>query len=190
MTARILFTGAFALLFTFAGTTAECQVAGNTAQGDTAQAPPEQVIVQREAISIINPEKYQIPLQLTPSNFATVVSPRHGVIDDLNIKPGSTLTPQSEIFRLKNEAEVLMLKKAEAKVALQQLKIDQAKQTKEAGLIAVAEAELKVANIDLELAQFQLETSCSPHGEPSDCLSCVCGRRGVCHRQPKNCRLG
>jgi len=154
MTARILVTGAVALLFTFAGTTAESQVAGD-AQGDA--APAEQVIVQREAISIINPEKYQIPLQLKPSNFVTVVSPRHGIIDDLNIKPGSTLTPQSEVFRLKNEAEVLMLKKAEAKVALQQLKLDQAKQAKEAGLIAVAEAELKVANIDLELSQFRLE---------------------------------
>jgi membrane fusion protein, multidrug efflux system len=157
MTARILFVALATLMLTVVGIPTEAQTPSRTEEGDPAQAPPEQVIVEREAINVINPEKYQIPLQLKPSQFVTVVSPRHGVIDDLNIKPGSTLTPQSEIFRLKNEAEALLVKRAEATVALQQLKLEQSKRTKEADQITVAEAELKVANVELELAKFHLE---------------------------------
>ncbi|MBD3675283.1 MAG: hypothetical protein HUJ26_17345 [Planctomycetaceae bacterium] len=129
-----------------------------TAQ-ETNEEPPEQVIVERETLTTIDAAKYQIPIQLRPSKFVTVVSPRNGVIDSLSLKTGDTLTSQSELFHLENGLEALQVKRAEAQVELQQLKLDQAKKANDAEAVALAELELKVASTDLEIANARLEAT-------------------------------
>jgi len=151
----VCFLAALSVSESVAAQTPRAQTASGTEAAE--DASPEQVIVQREAVTIIDPLKYQVPLRLLPSRFVTVVSPRDGVIDALNAQPGGELTPQSELFRLESEAESLHVKHAESLVELHQLKLAQAKKKDDAEAVALAEAELKVANVALELANYKLE---------------------------------
>lgn len=125
--------------------------------GEAQPEEAEEVIVEREALSTIDPGKYQIPLQLRPSKYVTVVAPRNGVIDSLGLKTGDTLTSQSELFHLENELEALQVQRAETQVELHKLKLEQAKQAKATDAVALAELELKVATTDLQIAQAKLE---------------------------------
>lgn len=127
-----------------------------TAQEPTPQGP-EQVIVEREAMKLIDPEVYQVPLKLLPSNFISVVSPATGMISALPVKAGDQLSAQTELFRLQDKTQELQVKRAEAKVELQQLLLDQAKKKGDADAQAVAAAELKVADLELQIATAQLE---------------------------------
>lgn len=135
---------------------------------DNAQQAPEQVIIEREAMKLIDPEVYQIPLQLIPSDFITVVSPATGVIADIPVKPGDQLIAQSELFHLQDNAQELQVKRAEAQLALQQLRFDQAKKKGDADAQAVAAAEVKVAEVELQIANAQLEKTIVRTIEPSE----------------------
>lgn len=123
----------------------------------TESPAPEQVIVEREAMKLIDPQVYQVPLQLLPSRFITVVSPATGVISQLSVKPGDQLSAQAELFRLKNDIQELQVKQAEAEVAAKQARLAQAGKGGDTDARAVAEAELKVAEVGLQIANARLE---------------------------------
>ena len=122
------------------------------------EAPaPERVIIERDAMKLIDPKVYQVPLRLVPSKFITVVSPATGVISNFAVKPGDRLSAQAELFSLENSVQELQVQQAQAEVEAKKARLAQAKRGADADAKAIAEAELKVAELGLQIAKARLE---------------------------------
>jgi hypothetical protein len=144
------------------------QSQGSQNEEETETPAPEQVIVEREAMKLIDPKVYQVPLQLRPSSFITVVSPATGVISNFSVKPGDKLSAQTELFRLEDDIQELQVRQAEADVAAKQARLAQAKKSGDAEAQAVAQAELKVAEVGLQIANAHLEKTIVRNQEPAE----------------------
>lgn len=137
------------------GSTLSAQATTTGAQPATAE--PEQVVIERQALQPIAPSHYHVPLRLVPARFITLIAPREGILTHVNHKAGDTALAGAVVFQLDQRPETIIRDRAAAEVAVRQLKIEQAKKKGDADAQALAEAELKVAQLDLNLATLRLE---------------------------------
>lgn len=116
-------------------------------------AETQTVSIQREAITLIHPRDYYVPLNLKPVRSLKVASPVDGIVHSVDVKPGDTPTSKAVLIRLDPSIPQAEVKRAEA--ALELAKQEQKNATGKNATIAkakidLAEADLKIANIRLE----------------------------------------
>jgi len=133
-----------------------------------AEPAPERVIIERATLNLIDPKVYQVPLRLLPSNYITVVSPATGVISSFSVRPGDRLSAQSELFRLDNEIPELQVQQAQAEVEARKARLAQAKRGADADAKLAAEAELKAAEVGLQIAKARLEKTIIRTEQPTE----------------------
>lgn len=124
-----------------------------SAQDETDQ--PAGVVIERATLTLTPPEKYSIALKLQPVRSLPLVAPTDGIVSDVFVKAGDSVRGQSELIRLDSQEFSLALKTAQARVELAKLELVQ--QSKVADGKAIAEAKLKVAQSELDLAQFRVD---------------------------------
>ena len=159
---RIVLVGACAAAFgvSLVGLRAIGQEAKSEPKGALpVAAAGDQVIVKREASTIIDPRKYRVSLAVEPLTTITLTAPFDGIVKQAAGKSNGKVQSQSEIVRLDTTVPKLIVARAEAayKVAMSEQKLaadkDEAHQ-------ALAHAKLDVAKAEVELAKHSLD-SCS-----------------------------
>ena len=122
--------------------------------GSSRDADPLQVVIEREPLRIRAPESFKASLHLKPVKSILLAAQVDGVVGDVHVKMGQDVQAQELVVRLDSRDRQLELDRAQA--ALEAAKISQraAGGGTEGELAA---AQLKVANIDVELAQYRVD---------------------------------
>lgn len=126
--------------------------AAETGEAKPIASPGDQIVIKREGVQLIDPQKYRINFSLVPKSRVELVAPADGVIRSITQKPGAKVAGQSEILRLENTRAKLQLDRAKAlfKVAtLEQKSGDGSESAK-----AISDARLEAAKAELDLAQL------------------------------------
>lgn len=125
----------------------------------SAQAPattgdePQTAFIEREAISLRHPRDYYVPLNLKPIRDLSVAAPIDGIVHAVDVKPGDKSTARAVLIRLDSAIPQAEVNRAQA--ALDLAREEQKTATGKTAAVAkanvaLAEAELKIANIRLE----------------------------------------
>jgi len=126
------------------------------AQANNPAEQANQAVIKRQPIVLVNPREFQIPIQLEPSKSLQLISSRDGVVRKISVKPGDEVQAQTEVIRLENLEERLMLDKATALYKAAQIKLKQAEGENAKEL---AEAMFDAAKADLDLAKYRYDNS-------------------------------
>ena len=137
------------------------QVVPRPAGANSASAAPEsaaeQVVIQREALQLTDPDAYRVPLYLVPVKSLELTTLTDGVVSSVLVKPGQKVTVQAEAVRL-NPAELqLLVDRAEANYRAAQVEARIAGGKNDQDLKDLAGAKLDAAKADLDLAKLRLE---------------------------------
>lgn len=142
-------------------------IAGSAYQGQTepaaagaAKAPgqgDDDVVIKREALKILDPQAYKVPLQLTSVKKLELIAPADGHIRAVSVKPGQKVSKETETFRLDDSRLSLVLRRAKANLQAAKIEKKLAQAKNDADLSALAEAKLEAAQADLELAQLEVD---------------------------------
>lgn len=113
-------------------------------------AQGDQVLVKREAVNLIDPEKYRVNLSLQPYQSVVLSAPYDAVVRQVPEKINAKIKPQTEVVRMENTVQKLQLQRAQAEFKLATL---EQKAAKDEDQKAVASAKLESAKAQLDLAQ-------------------------------------
>lgn len=127
---------------------------GTAAEGTQKSASPvQQVIVRREAVQLLPPEGYRVRLALQASKAIDLVAPVDGMVRVISARQGDSVREKTEVIRLDDTRQQLVVKRAEARLKGAQLE----KQQADAAKSALAEAHLEEAQAELALATYDAE---------------------------------
>ncbi len=118
-----------------------------------------QVVIQREALRLIDPKKYQIAIQLEPLRGVQVKAEVDGVVRSVNFKPGQRAEAKTELISIRNTRQKLELDRATAHLRLAQVELKQAAAKNDRAAVELAQAKVEAAKADAELAKFDLEST-------------------------------
>ena len=121
-------------------------------------ANPNQVAakVERAALYLTPPDRYQVPNLLEPLRKVVVMAPADGVLKSLAVPVGATVKEGQEIGRLDTAPAMAHLKIAMANVKEMEAGLGDVKE-KNSGAYLVAEAHLEAARARAELAQMEVD---------------------------------
>ncbi len=127
-----------------------------------AQEEPSQVVIKREAVRLISPDQFQIPLSLSAEKKVRIQSRVEGVVQNVRVQPGGKVSNQEELLKIESAAAAKKLELARASLKLATMRRDRVKSEVQEGIkpasdLELAEAEVAVAQAQLELAQMNLE---------------------------------
>lgn len=117
------------------------------------------VTIKREALTLTDPAKYNVPLKTVPVKSVEITSPMEGYVRQVQIAPGDRVSAQAEALRMDDLRPRQLLERAQAnlRAAKIELKIAEAKRDEDQQALAkahvdAAQAELKIAEDELERA--------------------------------------
>ncbi len=131
--------------------------AGNTAA--PSKEDSSQVVIQRDAIRLLNPEFFQVPLRLEPIRSLQITAPVDGVIRSIHMKAGQKADLQAEAVRLDDTVPQLLMKRATANLKIAEIELVQAKAKSDATQTALAQAKLDAAKAESDLAKHRLDNT-------------------------------
>jgi RND family efflux transporter MFP subunit len=124
---------------------------------DSAADPSAQVVIQREAPKLIEPDAYQAPLYLEPRRTLALTPLVDGIVSAVLTKPGQKVTPQAEAIRLDPAELQLIVERAKANHRAAQIEAKIAGSKGDGDQRELAEAKLQAAKADLDLAELRLQ---------------------------------
>lgn len=124
------------------------------AQEQQVPTGPQPVIIQRRALELSSADRYRLPLQLRPVREVVLTAPFAGVINSVEVKPGSQAEAQFELAKIDNERLKLTRARAIASRDLAELQLRQATAAGEKNAIALAEAQAKVADAEIRISDY------------------------------------
>uniref|UniRef100_A0A7C4LQC0 HlyD family efflux transporter periplasmic adaptor subunit n=1 Tax=Schlesneria paludicola TaxID=360056 RepID=A0A7C4LQC0_9PLAN len=113
----------------------------------------DQVVVKRDAVRLLDPDKYRVPLFLEPHLTVTLSAPFDGVVKQVLFKPNSLVKAQSEVVRLENTVQNLTLQKAQAEYRAALIEQKEAEKRSE-NQQALAAARVEAAKAAVDLAKY------------------------------------
>ncbi|MCG6154581.1 efflux RND transporter periplasmic adaptor subunit [Rubinisphaera margarita] len=122
-----------------------------------AQPAATQLIIKREAIHPISPDKFRVPISLAPTRQLDIRSLNEGIVQNIRVQPGGKVSGQEEVLRIESAKAIKQLDRAKANLKVATIRRDLARgQTgpQAQANLDLAEAELDVAEADLDLAQL------------------------------------
>lgn len=131
--------------------------AGGAAKGQAPEQGNDDVVIKREALKIIDPQAYKVPLQLSASRKLELIAPADGQIRIVGVKPGQKVNKEAEAFRLDDSRLALLLRRAKANLQGAKIEKKLAQAKNDADQSALADAKLEAAQADLELAQLEVD---------------------------------
>ncbi|MCA8999079.1 MAG: hypothetical protein KDA80_18910, partial [Planctomycetaceae bacterium] len=97
-----------------------------TAWGQEDGEKPKEVVLERTALKIKDPQEYHVRMQLRPTREVTIAAPARGVVQLVPVKTGQSVRSQGELVRLKSEERLLEQKIASAEFKAAQIAHDKA----------------------------------------------------------------
>lgn len=119
----------------------------------------DHIAVKRDAARIIDAHKYRVPISMEAVQTVTLVAPFDATVKQVVAKTNAKVQAQSEIVRFDSTMQKLQLTRAQAALKLASLK--QKAAGKEESAAAIAQAELDVAKVDVEISQTILDQTSS-----------------------------
>lgn len=116
----------------------------------------ERVVIQREALRLIDPGSYQVPLKLEPVRRVHLAAPIGGVVQSVSREPGDEVLAQTEVVHLDDTEQGLLLKRAEANQRVAEIELRRARKQTDPDLMELAEARKQAADAEVELAKHRL----------------------------------
>ncbi|MDA0833074.1 MAG: HlyD family efflux transporter periplasmic adaptor subunit [Planctomycetota bacterium] len=113
----------------------------------------ERIIVQREAISLIDPRTYRIGFHLEPYRTLEIIAPQDGFIVGVQIKVNDRVESQYELIRFDDRTAKLHLDRAKAAQKIAQVRLKMAESNGDADSRDLAKAELELADAEFEIAK-------------------------------------
>ncbi|HUG90550.1 MAG TPA: HlyD family efflux transporter periplasmic adaptor subunit [Planctomycetaceae bacterium] len=158
---RVLFAGcAVALAAGGAWVGLRAQPPGRSADG-SAPAPDgaasAQVVIDREALRLIDPQTLHVPLQLAAVRAVELTAATDGFVQSVRIQSGQGMEAQEEALRLDGGEQQLLLERARAGVRVAEIEVRSARESGHASAVELAAARLDVAKADVDLANLRLE---------------------------------
>lgn len=120
---------------------------------DDADSGPEHAVIERMALELRDPREYQVPLHLDPVKSIELVARLDGVVNNVMVEPGESVTAQEEVVRMDSTIRQLEFERAQAAFHLAQLENAAAAESQSSD---VAAARLDVARLGLRLAEERL----------------------------------
>ena len=127
------------------------------AQPGTSTNKPQPIIIQREAVRLIDPSTFQIPLELRPARWIDIVAQVDGTVENVYVKSGESVDGQRATIRLGGKQQELVLQLAQARYRALSLELQQSKAKQEDLETKILEARLAAAQAEVDLAKFQHE---------------------------------
>ncbi|MBI5758613.1 MAG: HlyD family efflux transporter periplasmic adaptor subunit [Planctomycetales bacterium] len=126
----------------------------SSSKEDTApESAGQEVVIKREAITIVPPETYKVSLQLHPAKLLDMTAPLDGIVRSVTAQPGQKLAKEADPIRLDDSRPSLILRRAKAHVQAATIEKKMAQAKNDSDLVALADARLEAAQADFELAQ-------------------------------------
>jgi RND family efflux transporter MFP subunit len=119
--------------------------------------PEERVVIQREAMRLIDPKRYQIALALEPVRKLTIAAPIAGRVKSMLRKPGDKIINGTTVARLDDTEQALLVEQAEANLRVAEIELRRAKKQADTDIIQLSEARHDAAKAAHDLAKFRLE---------------------------------
>jgi multidrug efflux pump subunit AcrA (membrane-fusion protein) len=124
--------------------------------------PGDQVVVKREALRLLDPQRYRANLRLDAYQRVELTAPFDGVIRQVQTKPNAKVAVQVELMRLENTVQRLNLQKAQkmfqaADLELKNVSVKPGDGQDPEVATQIATARRDAAKLDVELAQFYLD---------------------------------
>ncbi len=122
------------------------------------------LIIKRDAVHLISPDQFRVPISLKPTRQLDVRALVEGIVQNVRVKTGAKVSAQEEVLRIESAKASKLLERAKANVKAVTLRRDlvktqvAAKEQPQAAL-DLAEAELDVAEVDLDLAQLNFDNT-------------------------------
>jgi RND family efflux transporter MFP subunit len=124
----------------------------------SAQATAEErVVIQREAMRLIDPKRYQVALVLEPVRKLTIAAPISGRIRSMLRQPGDKIISGTTVVRLDDTVQALLVKQSQANLKVAEIELRRAKKQSDTDLVDLAKAQHDSAKAAHELAKFRLE---------------------------------
>ena len=120
---------------------------------NTAQA----VTIKREALSLTDPAKYNVPLKTVPIRTQEICSPMDGYIRQVSVASGDRVPDQMELLRIDDSRLKLIAERARAALQASKVEVKMAEAKNDEDLLALAKARLDGAQADVKIAEFDLE---------------------------------
>lgn len=118
-----------------------------------AESAGQEVVIKREAITIVSSDVYKVPLQLHPGKLLDLTAPLNGVVRSVTAQPGQKLAKEADPIRLDDARPNLILRRAKAQVQAATIERKMAQAKNDSDSIALADARLEAAQADFDLAQ-------------------------------------
>ncbi len=128
------------------------------------EAETIQVIIKKDAVHLIPPEKFQAPISLQPIQLLEIRAKVSGVVKNVRVKLGGSVRAQEELIQIESERARMNLDYAKATLKAATLKKELVAREVSAGKQAqvaldLAEAEIDVAKARLDLAQLDIKNT-------------------------------
>lgn len=117
----------------------------------------QEVVIKREALKLTDPKVYRVSMHLQAARTLALTAPVDGWIRSVAAKPQQKVVQQGEVIRLDDRRAELVLKRARSGLQAAQLEKKIAQTKADADQVALAEARLEGAQVDVDLAQMDLE---------------------------------
>lgn len=122
-----------------------------------ASGSAQTVTIQREGLALMDPLKYNVPLKTTPIRSVEVAAPCDGFVRQVHVAPGQKVVAQDVAITLDDTRQKMLVERARVLVQAARIEIKIAEGKKDAEQRALAEAKVEAAQIDLKLAELELE---------------------------------
>jgi multidrug efflux pump subunit AcrA (membrane-fusion protein) len=127
-----------------------------SAQGNLPMASTgDNVVIKKEAVRVIDPHKYRVPLSIEAIQTVTLIAPFDGTIRQILMKTNAKGQPQGEVVRMDNTIQKLHLAQAQAALKIAMIELKAA--GKEEIPAALAQAKIDLKKIEVEIVQSQLD---------------------------------
>lgn len=117
----------------------------------------QDVTIKREPIAVSDPKAYQVPLRTVPLKLLEITAPFDGIVKQVLVKPGAKSLTQTEALRMGDEAQTLVLDRARAHLQGARIELRIAQGKKDADQEELAKTHVVAAEADLKLAELQLD---------------------------------
>ncbi len=121
-----------------------------------------QVVIKKNAIHLMKPEKFQAAISLKPIRSLEVRTKVSGIVQNIRVKPGGMVRAQEELVQIESKHAKMVLEHAKAVLKAANLRRELTAKEVAAGkqpqvALDLAEAEINVAKTELNLAQLEIE---------------------------------
>ncbi|HVW02755.1 MAG TPA: HlyD family efflux transporter periplasmic adaptor subunit [Planctomycetaceae bacterium] len=127
------------------------------ATGGAAAPAAQTVTIRREALVLGDSKAQNIPLRTEPAKQLEITAPIDGFIRQVQFKAGDKVQAQSEGLRFDDAKQRLLLDRAKANYQAAKIEVKIANAKKDADATALAEAHVEAAQAELKLAEHEVE---------------------------------